>query len=304
MVAPVRRRNFDVLIAWLDGGRRRDREAMRALLAPDATWRGIRPEWVCSTADEVVDMWLSRTRAHDLESVRLSADDRGAALHLRAPSLADLDPRLRAGVHIGFEIDAGGRITCLVDGSRPSQVLPADPEAAPRGVPEAPVREGAPAGPGWFVVNAAASRWKAGVFGAYTSFEGDTRFEQIGVNIGVLEPGQPACWYHREGDQEDFLVLKGEALLIVEGQERRLRPWDFVHCPPWTEHVFVGAGTGPCAILALGGRTEDGVVYPVADVALRHRAGVREQTTLPAEAYAGLPPDEPTAFDPDWLPRG
>ena len=95
-----------------------------------------------------------------------------------------------------------------------------------------------------------------GDFGAYTRFEGEARFPQIGINIGVLEPGQPACMYHGEDDQEDFLVLSGECLLLIEGEERRLEAWDFVHCPAWTEHVFVGAGDGPCAILAVGARVE------------------------------------------------
>ncbi|MBA2359835.1 MAG: cupin domain-containing protein, partial [Actinobacteria bacterium] len=41
-------------------------------------------------------------------------------------------------------------------------------------------------------------------------------------------------------------VLAGEAILIIEGDERPLRQWDFVHCPPGTRHAFVGTGTGPC----------------------------------------------------------
>jgi uncharacterized cupin superfamily protein len=299
----MRRRNLDVLIAWLDAVRRRDRDAMASMLGPGATWQGIRDEWFCSTPEEVIGTWLLRAdELTDVETVEMTAGEGRAALHLRAPSLATVDPRLRYGVHIGFEIDADGRIARIFDGDRRRNVLPTDPDSAPQGVPEAPVRDGVPAGEGWFVVNVAEAPWKTGHFGAYATFEGDVRFEQVGVNIGVLEPGQPACWYHREPDQEDFLVLKGEALLIIEGQERRLRAWDLVHCPPWTEHVFVGAGEEPCAVLALGARWRDGGVYPVSDVALRHRAGVREQKTVPAEAYAEIPPDEPTAFDPGWLP--
>jgi len=298
-----RRRNLDTLIAWLDAARRGDREAMLALLAPDATWQGVRPEWRCESPEEIVGMWLERSAAlDDVETAELAADERRAALHLRAPSLAGVDPRLRAGVHIGFDIDGDGRIARMADSERRRRVFPIDADAVPRGIPEAPVRDGAPVGEGWFVVNVADARWETGVFGAYTTFAGDVRFERIGVNIGVLEPGQPACWYHREGDQEDFLVLKGEALLLVEEQERRLRAWDFVHCPPWTEHVFLGAGDGPCTLLALGGRTQGGVVYPVSELALRHGAGVREQTTVADEAYAGLAPDRPVAFDPRWLP--
>jgi len=121
-----------------------------------------------------------------------------------------------------------------------------------------------PKGEGWFVVNAKESRWiEHDAFGSGTTFEGDPEFAQLGINIGVLSPGQPACLYHRETAQEDFLVLFGEALLLVEGEERPLKQWDFVHCPPGTDHVFVGAGEGPCAILMVGARDPDEtVVYP------------------------------------------
>lgn len=160
----------------------------------------------------------------------------------------------------------------------------------------------APEGDGWFVVNAHDAQWLNGVFGAYTRFEGDVRFPQIGINIGVLSPGQPACYYHAENEQEDFLVLAGECVLLVEGEERRLRQWDFVHCPAWTEHVFVGAGDGPCTLLALGTRLHDEVVYPASELAQRHGAGVARRTTDAREAYASLPDDEPVPFDPRWLP--
>ena len=125
-------------------------------------------------------------------------------------------------------------------------------------VPEAPLEQMKggvmPTGEGWFVVNAREARWLDGHFGAYTRFEGEgeAKFPELGINIGVLGPGQAACHYHGEDAQEDFLVLSGECLLLIEGEERRLKAWDFVHCPAWTEHVFVGAGDGPCAILAMG----------------------------------------------------
>jgi uncharacterized cupin superfamily protein len=159
-----------------------------------------------------------------------------------------------------------------------------------------------PSGEGWFVLNAREARWLDGVFGAYTRFEGDARFPTMGFNIGVLQPGQPACYYHRENEQEDFLVLSGECLLLIEGQERRLRAWDFVHCPPWTEHVFVGAGDGPCAVLAVGTRLTDEVVYPESELAQRHRAGVNRETRDPDAAYADLPEDGPVPFPEGSLP--
>lgn len=174
-------------------------------------------------------------------------------------------------------------------------------------VPEASYESSAegvvPASPGWFVLNAKAARWFEGDFGAYTRFEGPaSRFSAVGVNIGVLAPGQPACMYHGEDEQEDFLVLSGECLLLVEGEERRLGPWDFVHCPAWTEHVFVGAGDGPCAILAIGSRSGGAVVYPASDLARRHEAGVAESTPEPKEAYAGFAEDVATPYREGWLP--
>ena len=161
----------------------------------------------------------------------------------------------------------------------------------------------APGGEGWFVLNARDAVWKNGHFGAYTRFEGEhARFPALGVNIGVLAPGQPACHYHGEDEQEDFLVLSGECILLIEGQERRLRAWDFVHCPAWTEHVFVGAGEEPCAILAIGTRSAGEVVYPLSELALRHRAGVEHETRDPAESYADIPADVPTGYREGWLP--
>ena len=159
-----------------------------------------------------------------------------------------------------------------------------------------------PEGSGWFVLNAADAQWMTGVFGAYTRFEGEARFPLVGINIGVLEPGQPACYYHAENDQEDFLVLSGECLLLIEGQERLLKPWDFVHCPPWTKHVFVGAGDGPCAVLAVGTRAGAQTLYPVSELAQRHRAGVKQETGDPSEAYADIADDVETSYQDGWLP--
>ncbi len=112
----------------------------------------------------------------------------------------------------------------------------------------------------------------------------------------MLEPGQPACMYHGEDEQEDFLVLAGECLLLIEGEERPLKAWDFVHCPKSTEHVFVGAGSGPCAVLAVGSRSGGGVVYPASELAQRHGAGVAAETHSPEEAYAGFKRDTDVAY--------
>ena len=145
-----------------------------------------------------------------------------------------------------------------------------------------------PEGDGWFVLNATDARWwQSDELGAFCPFEGSDRFREIGVNLNVLAPGQPSCMYHGENSQENFLVLAGECLLIVDGQERPLRAWDFVHCPAWTEHVIVGAGAGPCLFLAIGARPKPAEIrYPVSAVAAAHEACVESQTTEPREAYA------------------
>ena len=53
------------------------------------------------------------------------------------------------------------------------------------------------------MVNAREARWLDNErFGAYTRFEPEgTRFEQVGINISVLRPGQPMALYHAEEDQ-------------------------------------------------------------------------------------------------------
>jgi uncharacterized cupin superfamily protein len=114
----------------------------------------------------------------------------------------------------------------------------------------------------------------------------DVEWPDTGVNIQVMQPGQPNCKYHSEPVQEDFLVLHGECIAIVEGEERHLRQWDFLHCPAGTEHVFVGAGDGPSAVLMIGSRREDAAHYPVNEVAAKYDASVTEATDEPAEAYA------------------
>jgi uncharacterized cupin superfamily protein len=161
-----------------------------------------------------------------------------------------------------------------------------------------------PAGEGWFVLNAKDARWHLeGTGGKLTFFEGDAAgFEQLGINVSVLEPGQPMSMYHWEVDQEDFLVLSGEAMLVVEGQERRLRAWDLVHCPPRTEHVIVGAGSGPCVIVAVGARRagDDWGAYTVDPAAAKHDACVEEETTEPESAYARFPERRQTAYG-GWL---
>ena len=150
----------------------------------------------------------------------------------------------------------------------------------------------APMTDGWFVVNVRDAAWvTSDAFGADCIFEGDdATFADLGFTLCVLQPGQPNGLYHAEANQEDFLVLAGECLLLVEGEERRLQAWDFVHCPPGTEHIFVGAGDGPCVIFMTGSRAnKDGIVYPHSELARRHGAGAEAETSSSAEAYAPFP---------------
>jgi uncharacterized cupin superfamily protein len=141
---------------------------------------------------------------------------------------------------------------------------------------------------GWFVLNLADAAWERSERGGeWLSPEPpDARFAQYGIGPHVLHPGQPNGLYHCENVQEDFLVLFGECILVVEEQERRLKQWDFVHCPPGTHHIFVGAGDGPCAILMVGARGEGKKLhYPPSEVAARHGASAPEETDSPREAY-------------------
>jgi quercetin dioxygenase-like cupin family protein len=160
-----------------------------------------------------------------------------------------------------------------------------------------------PQGDGWFVVNVRDAPWlRNDYFGARTSFEAGGRivralpeleqhsFPQVGVTVYVLPKGKPSTMYHGETDQEAFLVVRGQCLLLVEGRERLLREWDFFHCAPNTMHGFVGASDEPCVIVMIGGRDPEGtIVYERNETALRHGAGVEQTTSDPFEAYAPFP---------------
>jgi uncharacterized cupin superfamily protein len=153
-----------------------------------------------------------------------------------------------------------------------------------------PTEEGAVvASPGWFVLNIGDVAWQRHEVGGEWSDFGNGGFEQYGIGIHVLQPGQPNGKYHSETNQEDFLVLAGECLLIVEDEERRLKQWDFFHCAPGTHHIFVGAGDGPCAILMVGARGGNTLHYPPSEVAARYRASSPEETNTPSEAYKDWP---------------
>jgi len=157
---------------------------------------------------------------------------------------------------------------------------------------------------GWHIANARDVQWHdGGHFGVYCDFEQGERFAELGFGLGMLMPGQPNALYHREGRQEGFLVLSGEALLIVEGEERPLKAWDYFHCPAGVEHIIVGAGDGPCVVIGVGSRVgAPNIVFPVDETALRHRAGVEQETSVPKDAYSPFAADVETAFREEFLP--
>jgi quercetin dioxygenase-like cupin family protein len=148
-----------------------------------------------------------------------------------------------------------------------------------------------PKGEGWFVLNARDASWiRSEERGEDTDFEGEQHWTQLGFRIQVLMRGQRSM-YHGERGQEDFLVVSGECVLVIEGEERRLKAWDFVHCPPWTRHAFVGAGDEPCVILMAGGRQMPWeVVYPKSELAAKYGASADEETSDPDKAYADFEP--------------
>jgi len=158
-----------------------------------------------------------------------------------------------------------------------------------------PVASGlTPVTPGWFVVNVADTAWVTNdEWCGVCIFESDefvlqgrpdlTEYEKdAGFTIRVFPPGQPAGLYHAESVEENFLVVMGRCILIVEDQERQLRTWDFVHCPPLTGHTFVNNGDEPCVLVATGNRRDDlERTYGRSEVALRYGAGSPADTTTP-----------------------
>ena len=154
-----------------------------------------------------------------------------------------------------------------------------------------------PADGGWFIMNLRDVAWatvKGG--GAWAAWETrDTASETLGWGVHILWPGDSPGYYHAESQQEGFLVLSGECIAIVEGEERRMGPGDFLHSPPGTAHITVGAGDGPCALVMVGTRAPNNEIqYLVEPAAAKYGHSVETQTDSPREAYKDRPPIEPT----------
>ena len=183
-------------------------------------------------------------------------------------------------------------------------------------VPEAPLERTdaglVPAGDGWFVLNARDARWirREGrgfnvPFTGWTEEEAETWFPRLGMNITVLGSGEPIGMYHWEADPEDFLILSGSGILLVEGEERPLRQWDFVHCPPRTEHMIVGGENG-CTLICVSARefqAGDWGAYVPDELARRYGVSVDETTSDSEQAYARFPGSEPTRYPDGLLPE-
>ena len=158
------------------------------------------------------------------------------------------------------------------------------------------MENGVPATAGWFVINARDARWMHNDMRAVCKFggEGPAHFDDLGISIYWIEPGKPMTLYHHEAGQEDFLVLRGECTLVIEGEERTLRAWDFVHCPPGTAHTIIAAGVDPALVVAVGARTDRGSArYPFEPSAVRHGAGVPDEMTSAREHYATFGTPQP-----------
>ncbi len=156
---------------------------------------------------------------------------------------------------------------------------------------EAVLENGVPVTAGWFIVSVRDARWLHNRMRSVCRFggEGEAHFDDLGVSLFWLQPGRPMSLYHHEAGQEDFLVLAGECKLIIEGDERPLQAWDFVHCPPRTAHTIVATGQQRALVFAVGARKQTGSArYPVDPVAIAHSAGVPDESTTAVEVYASF----------------
>jgi uncharacterized cupin superfamily protein len=163
------------------------------------------------------------------------------------------------------------------------------------------------ADPNWFIVNATEATWRgAPGWGRSVEFEPEgTRFLDYTINIRAIDPGERSTMYHGEDGQEDFLVVAGTCTVIVEGEERTLRPWDLLHCPAWTRHTFVNTGDEPCTLVMVGARRggyDVDLVFPVEPLAIAHGAGVETETTSGDVAYAGTPDTQDVPYVEGTLP--
>jgi quercetin dioxygenase-like cupin family protein len=149
-----------------------------------------------------------------------------------------------------------------------------------------------PADDGWFIANVAELGWETVPGGgAWCGFGSPNAPSPVlGIGVHVLWPGDTPGYYHAESNQEGFLVLSGECIAVVEGEEHRMRAWDYLHCPPGTAHITVGVGDEPCALLMVGTRSPDPTIrYLVEPAAAKYGAAVDTESNSPREVYKDRP---------------
>jgi uncharacterized cupin superfamily protein len=152
----------------------------------------------------------------------------------------------------------------------------------------------------WSVKSVREMRWVENGMGAYCDLADGAELPQFAVNLNVLPPGSPMAIYHREPHQEGFLVLRGECVLVVEGEETPLRQWDYFNCPPDVAHVVVGAGDEPALVLAVGHRGPGGATYPPEPRAAAYGASTDDDHDARA-AYEQFGPLADVPFREDFL---
>jgi hypothetical protein len=113
-----------------------------------------------------------------------------------------------------------------------------------------------PVSGGWFVLNLAEMAWETvpgfGVWRGFDAPDADPAAPGVGVHV------------HRR--------------------------WDYLHSPPGTEHITVGAGDEPCVILMFGSPDPSRNIEWIAnETAAKHGASVKETTGRSTEAYGELP---------------
>ncbi len=95
----------------------------------------------------------------------------------------------------------------------------------------------------------------------------------------------------------------GVGWYVLNARHARWFDTESFDCPPGTNHVLVGAGDGPCVVVAMGRRPEDSITYPVDETARRHGASVEHETDEPRVAYAPFGGSTERAYRDGDLPE-
>lgn len=77
--------------------------------------------------------------------------------------------------------------------------------------------------------------------------------DSFGVNLIVLQPGQRGRIHAHERQDEVYLVLEGELMLLIKGVEHVLGEDRVVRVGPAVRRQLVNAGAQRLVLLALGG---------------------------------------------------